>query len=288
MGSQLAGGIASLKDWMGTCDARFVQVPFPDGGVRSRPEDNDFSAFERALADHGIMPSQVCGVMTETYQGGNSSFAPPRYIQQLRQWCDDQGALLIMDEVQAGFGRTGKFWGFEHYGIKPDLIACGKGISGSLPLSAVIGRKEIMDQFPPGSMTSTHSGNPICCAAALANLKLILSENLAERAAHLGIILQELGDQIKNRFADRIVARHGRGLVASLHCVTKGGTEPDPLLAWQVVGKAVQMGVMLFAPVGYAGASVKLCPPLIIEEAALREGMTAIEEAFAQCIGGTA
>src|SRR5690606_24530801 len=88
LGSQLAGGIPSLKEWVGYTDSHFVQVPFPDGGVRSRPEDDDFSAFEKSLAAAGVKPSQVCGVMTETYQGGNSSFAPPKYIQQLRQWCD--------------------------------------------------------------------------------------------------------------------------------------------------------------------------------------------------------
>src|ERR1039457_4480929 len=109
-----------------------------------------------------------------------------------------------MDEVQAGFGRTGKFWGYEHYGIKPDLIACGKGISGSLPLSAVIGRKDILDQFPPGSMTSTHSGNAICCAAALASLKLILKENLAAHAERVGAVMQQAAGRIRERFKDVI------------------------------------------------------------------------------------
>jgi len=288
LGSQLAGGIPSLKEWVGYSDSHFVQVPFPDGGVRSRPEDDDFSSFEKALAAAGVKPSQVCGVMTETYQGGNSSFAPPKYIQQLRQWCDQHQVTLVMDEVQAGFGRTGKFWGFEHYGIKPDLIACGKGISGSLPLSAVIGRREILDMFPPGSMTSTHSGNPVCCAAALASLKLILSEKLTERAARLGPIMQEGCARIRERFSDVILAHHGKGLVASLHIVKPGTREADGKLAWRICGRAVQTGVMMFAPVGYAGASVKLCPPLCIEEGALAEGMTALEEAFAHVLQGEA
>ncbi len=285
LGSQLAGGIPGLKEWIGYPDEHFVQVPFPDGGVRSRPEDNDFSAFERCLAEQGIGPERVCGVITETYQGGNSSFAPPEYMRALREWCDRHGALLIMDEVQAGFGRTGKFWGFEHYGIVPDLIACGKGISGSLPLSAVIGRGDLMDMFPPGSMTSTHSGNPICCAAALASLKLILGENLSGRAEAMGKVLQPMAAEIQKRFSDRITAHHGKGLVASLHCVKPGTTEPDDKLAWEVVGEAVRNGVMMFAPVGFSGASVKLSPPLVIEEAALREAMAVVGEAFATVIG---
>ena len=201
-------------------------------------------------------------------------------MQELRRWCDRHGAVLIMDEVQAGFGRTGAFWGFEHYGIVPDLIACGKGISGSLPLSAVIGRPELLDLFGPGSMTSTHSGNPICCAAALASLELIIEEKLPERAARFGPVLQEGAARIRDRFSNVILAHHGRGLVASLHCVTPGSTDPDENLAWRVVGRAVQRGLMLFGPVGYEGASVKLSPPLVIEEDALREGLEVVEHAF--------
>lgn len=286
LGSQLAGGIPSLKDWIGYRDQHFATVPFPDGGVRCAAPDNDFAAFERHLKAQGVDPERVCGVMTETYQGGNSSFAPPAYIQALRQWCDRHGALLIMDEVQAGFGRTGTFWGFEHYGVVPDLIACGKGISGALPLSAVIGRHDLMDQFPPGSMTSTHSGNPICCASAVASLKLIHKERLVQRSAELGAVLQDACARIKDRFSDVILAHHGKGLVASLHCVKAGGTEPDGQLAWQVVGRAVQCGVMMFAPVGFGGASVKICPPLMIDREALVEGMNVLEDVFAHVSAG--
>ena len=281
LGSQLAGGDASQKAWIGYSDAHFVQVPFPDGGVRSHPEDNEFAAFERALAAQGVTADRVCGVMTETYQGGNASFAPAKYMQQLRQWCDDHDAVLIMDEVQAGFGRTGKFWGFEHYGIVPDLIACGKGISGSLPLSAVIGRKELLDAFGPGSMTSTHSGNPVCAAAALASLKLILAEDLTGRAAQLGPVLQDGCARIRERFGEVILAHHGKGLVAALHCVRPGSDEADAQLAWRVVGRAVQTGLLLFGPVGYGGASVKLAPPLVIEQDAVVEAMAVLEAAFA-------
>jgi 4-aminobutyrate aminotransferase-like enzyme len=279
MGSQLAGGIPSLKTWMGYSDEHFANVPFPCG-VRCDKSDMTFDAFERHLAKAGVKPEEVCGVMTETYQGGNSSFAPPAYIQALRKWCDQHGALLIMDEVQAGFGRTGKFWGFEHYGIQPDLIACGKGISGSLPLSAVIGRKEILDQFPPGSMTSTHSGNPLCCAAALASLKLIQGEKLTENAAKLEPVLQAGCQRIRERFSDVVLAAHGKGLVASLHCVKMNSTEPDGTLAWKINGRCVQTGLMMFAPVGFGGASVKICPPLCITREALEEGLQVLEAAF--------
>ena len=284
LGAQLSGGIPNLKKWIGYEDSHFVQVPFPDGSVRCRPAENEFPAFERSLEEAGVENDQTCAVMTETYQGGNSSFAPPRYMQRLRAWCDDHKAILIMDEVQAGFGRTGKFWGFEHYGIVPDLIVCGKGISGSMPLSAVIGPGVLMNQFGPGSMTATHSGNPICCAAALASLRIILEERLSERAARIGRILQQGAERIHGRFNDVILAHHGKGLVAALHCVKPGSSEPDPQLAWQVIGRGIQRGLMIFGPVGFGGASVKLCPPLIIEQDALSEGIDVLEDAFASVL----
>jgi len=283
LGSQQAGGIPGLKQWIGYRDDHFAQVPYPDP-VRGAPKYLRFDAFVGHLRDQGVAPEDVCGVMTETYQGGDSCFAPVDYMQSLRRWCDEYGIVLVMDEVQAGFGRTGRFWGFEHYGIEADLIVCGKGISGSLPLSAVIGRRALMDQFPPGSMTSTHSGNPLCCAAAIESLKIILDDELTERAARVGRIMQDAAHHIAERFSDCIAARQGRGMVASLLCVSSASGEPDPKLAWEVVGRAVQTGVMLFAPVGYGGSSVKISPPLTIDEEALREGMEVVEEAFAHVL----
>lgn len=281
LGSQMAGGVPKLKDWIVNLDPAMWHAPFPDGYW---VEDTRFDGFLEALARQGVTPDQVAGVVTETYQGGNASFAPPEYMRELRRWCTDHDVLLVMDEVQAGFGRTGKFWGFQHYGLTPDLIACGKGISGSLPLSAVIGRKDVLDMFGPGSMTSTHSGNPICAAAALESLRLIHKEKLVENSARLGAVMQDLLARLRDRFSEVILAQHGKGLVSSLHCVKPGTTEADGKLAWAVVGRAVQQGLMLFGPVGFGGASVKICPPLVITESALREGLAVLEEAFAHVL----
>src|ERR1700687_4168019 len=121
-------------------------------------------------------------------------------MQALRQWCTSHNALLVCDEVQAGFGRTGTLWGFEHYGIVPDLALFGKGMSSSLPISAVAGRPDVLDLQPAGSMTSTHTGNPICCAAALASIELVVSENLAGNARQMGAVLQERLGALKSRF----------------------------------------------------------------------------------------
>jgi 4-aminobutyrate aminotransferase/diaminobutyrate-pyruvate transaminase/4-aminobutyrate aminotransferase/(S)-3-amino-2-methylpropionate transaminase len=281
LGSQMAGGIPALKDWIVNLDPDMVQVPFPDG---FRGPDISFEGFRKALDRQGFTPDRVAGVMTESYQGGNASFAPPEYIQQLRAWCDQHKVLLIMDEVQAGFGRTGTYWGFEHYGVVPDLICCGKGISSGLPLSAVIGRPEIMDLYPPGSMTSTHTGNPVCAASALAGLQVIEEEGLVENARRMGEILQPELRRIGRRFAKHIGAVHGKGLVASLHMVQPGGIEPNKPLANDVVRCSVEKGLLMFAPVGYAGASVKIAPPLCIAEEPLRESIAVLEEVLEEAI----
>lgn len=281
LGSQMAGGIPSLKTWIVNLDENLVQAPFPDG---FRGPDTSFEGFLKSLEAAGVTPDMVGGVMTETYQGGNASFAPPEYMRQLRSWCDQNKVLLIFDEVQAGFGRTGTYWGFEHYGVVPDLIVCGKGISSGLPLSAVIGPQEIMDIYSPGSMTSTHTGNPICAAAALANLRVIEEENLVDNARQTGEILQPELRRIGERFPQHIAAVHGKGLVASLHMVQPGGIDPNPQLASDIVWRCIEKGLLLFAPVGYGGASVKISPPLVIEEDALREGISVLEEAIEEIL----
>jgi 4-aminobutyrate aminotransferase/diaminobutyrate-pyruvate transaminase/4-aminobutyrate aminotransferase/(S)-3-amino-2-methylpropionate transaminase len=281
LGAQMAGGIPALKQWIVNLDKDMVQVPFPDG---FRGPDTSFDGFLKALAAQGVRPESVAGVMTETYQGGNASFAPPEYIQQLRQWCSRQQALLIFDEVQAGFGRTGKFWGFEHYGVVPDLICCGKGITSGLPVSAVIGRPEIMDLYPPGSMTSTHTGNPLGAAAALASIRTILDEGLVENSRRLGEMLQSELRRIGGRFPARIGAAHGKGLVAALHMVRPGGIEPDAPLAADVVRRCFEKGLLMFAPVGFAGASVKIAPPLVVQEEPLRESIAVLEEALQEAL----
>ncbi len=281
LGAQMAGGIPALKRWIVNLDQDMVQVPFPDG---FRCPDTRFDLFLESLDKQGMTPDRVAGVMTETYQGGNASFAPAEYIQRLRAWCDEHEAVLIFDEVQAGFGRTGTYWGFEHYGIAPDLIVCGKGITSGLPLSAVIGRDDIMDLYPPGSMTSTHTGNPICAAASLANLRVIEEESLVEHTRQMGEILQPELRRLGERFSEHIGMVHGKGLVASLHMVKPGGIEPNPELATDIVWRCVEKGLMLFAPVGYAGASVKISPPLVIQEDAIREGVSVVEEALEEAL----
>ena len=200
-------------------------------------------------------------------------------MQSLRQWCTGHKALLVCDEIQAGFGRTGTLWGFEQYGIVPDLAVFGKGISGSLPLAAVAGRPDVLDQYPPLSMTSSHAGNPVCCAAALASVDLIVNERLADRARDTGAVMHRKLNAMAARFP-QIGCVAGKGLVAGLACVRPGTTEPDGDLAFDVVRRAMHKGVLMFAPVGFGGATVKISPPLVIPEDAMVESVDALEEAL--------
>ena len=283
LGSQQAGGIPALKEWIVNLDPGFVQVSFPDG---YRCADTSFEFFERSLSEQGVEPAQVAGVILETYQGGDAAFAPPEYMRQLRSWCDRHQVLLVCDEVQAGFGRTGTMWGFEHYGIVPDLACLGKGISGSMPLSAIAGRPGVMDLHPPGSMTSTHTGNPICCAAALASIETILDQDLAGNARRLGARLQESLGRIQAEFSDIAIVL-GKGLVAGVVIADPETREPNASLAFEIVRRSIEKGVLLFSPVGPGGGTVKIAPPLVITGEALDDSMSAFREAVAEAVAAT-
>jgi 4-aminobutyrate aminotransferase-like enzyme len=282
LGAQQAGGIPGQKSWIVNEDPAIVQVPFPDGYWT---ENITFDLFLETIAKKGMRPENVAGVLFETYQGVGPDFAPVEYIRRLAEWCQANGALLIFDEVQAGFGRTGKFWAFEHYGVVPDAICCGKGISSSLPLSAVIGRQEVMDQFPPGSMTSTHTGNPVCCAAALANLKKIVKEDLAGNAARMGKVLETGLREIQKRHPQVVGHWSSRGLVGGLQMTQPGKKEPNHDLAHSVIERCFHKGLLFFSPVGAWGQTVKIAPPLTITEDALREGLDVLSEALREAIG---
>ncbi len=283
LGAQLAGGMAKLKTWIGCDCPDFVQVPFPDG---YKHEDTSFGLFLRSLQQQGVVPAQIAGVMSETYQGVGPDFMPAAYAQELEAFCREHDIVLVMDEVQAGFGRTGKMFGFEHYGITPDLIACGKGISSSLPISAVIGRKDIMGLYAPGSMTSTHSASPLPTVSAIENLKIIIAEDLAGRAARLGETLIPELERIQTRHPDVLGCVQGRGLVAGIQVVKPGTKEPNPGLALAINVACYQRGVLMFSPVGVGGECLKICPPLTIDEDALRESIEVFEEAIDAVVGG--
>ena len=276
LGSQQAGGLAGQKSWIVNEDPAILNAPFPDGYWQ---QDVSFDSFFATISKRGLKPENIAGVMMESYQGVGPDFAPVDSVRQLAAWCREHDVVLIFDEVQAGFGRTGTFWAFEHYGVTPDLICCGKGISSSLPLAAVIGREDIMDQFPPGSMTSTHTGNPVCCAAALANLKKIVGEKLTENAAKLGPVLLEGLQTIQRKHSSVVAHVSARGLVGGIQMVKPGTREPWHDLAHRVVELCFEKGLLLFSPVGAWGQTVKIAPPLTMPRVALEEGIAVLTEA---------
>ncbi|MEN8203767.1 MAG: aspartate aminotransferase family protein, partial [Bacteroidota bacterium] len=209
-GAQLAGGMPHLKTWMIDEGSNFIQVPFPDG---YKNENTSFDLFLSSLEEQGINPDDIAGMITETYQGIGPDFLPVEYAQQLEKFCSKHDIVTIYDEVQAGFGRTGKMFAYEHYGVTPDLVACGKGISSSLAISAVIGRKDIMGLYAPGSMTSTHSASPLPVVAAIENLKIIHEEELVEKSRILGETLMSGLKRIQAKHPDILGCIQGKGLV---------------------------------------------------------------------------
>ena len=282
LGAQLAGGIPALKRWIVDEGRTFVQVPFPDG---YKNEDISFELFLKTLKKLKVKPGEIAGVITESYQGVGPDFLPVEYAQGLQRFCREHDIVMMFDEVQSGFGRTGKMFCYEHYGIKPDMIICGKGISSSLPLSAVIGRKEIMGLYAPGSMTSTHSASPLPVVAAVENLKIIQRERLVEHAAEMESVLMPGLAEIQGKYSDRLGCLHGKGLVAGIQAVKAGTKQPDAATAQAINLKCLHKGLLMFAPVGVGGECIKIAPPLVIPEDALRESIDVLAEACDEVLG---
>jgi len=235
-----------------------------------------FETFLKSLKQQNINPRHVAGVITESYQGVGPFFLPKDYAQRLEAFCRENDALLIFDEVQAGFGRTGKWYTFEHYDVTADLIACGKGISSSLPISAVIGRADVMDLYQPGSMTSTHSGSPLPVAAAVANIKALKNDKLVEHAAAMEPVLMGGLEKIRAKHPGQIGYLTGKGLVAGMQIVKAGTKEGDAATAVKINEACFRQGLLMFAPVGVGGICIKICPPLCTPQDALEEGISVL------------
>ncbi len=282
LGAQMIGGNPAQKEWIVRLPEGFVQVPFPDG---FRCRDTRFGLFEETLARLGLGPADVAGVITEAYQGIGPNFLPDEYARALGAWCRQHDVVLIMDEVQSGFGRTGKYYCWQHYDLVPDIICCGKGVSSSLPLAAVIGRSDIMGMYAPGSMTSTHSASPLPVVAAIENLKILEEEGLVEKAAELGreVLAPRLA-ALRQRYPRHIGAAPCRGLVGGLLMVKPGTTEPDPEAALRINESCFRKGLLMFAPVGLAGDCVKIAPPLVTPRDALVEALGVLDEACAEVL----
>ena len=291
MGAQMAGGSPKGKEWIVNHDPDMHTVPFPNAfkyewADESKPgysDDKCFDTWLSFLKEQNIAFEDIAGIMPETFQGGWVQLMPVGFAKRLRAFCDKYGILLTFDEVQAGFGRSGKLFAFQHYGVKADMVCCGKGISSSLPLSAVIGREDVLDVYGPNEMTSTHTGNPVCAAAALANIEYMMEHDLIGNAARLGEVCRTFLTGLQKKHADVIGSMKGCGLAWGLIFTQKNSKEIDPDLAHDIVRIAVESGLLFFAPVG-AGATIKVTPPLVITEEALREGLGVFADAVEKAI----
>ena len=267
LAAKFAGGSPGLADGLDRASVFQTQLPLP-GGPGSQ-------GFEHDLRQRGVDPETTAGIIFESIPGWSTTLYPKEYVRDLMSWARNYGALVAVDEVQAGMGRTGRWFAFEHYGITPDLIACGKGLSSSLPASAVMGRNEVMDLAEPGEMSSTFGGNPVSAAAVLANLDVLRDEKLVERSASLG---EQLGDALRKKAEKygRYVGRlDGRGLFYSLHLKNPDTGEPLVELCDDMAMECVRRGVMLFVT---GRGFIKFAPPLIIEEEALTEAVEVVTE----------
>ena len=289
MGAQMLYSPPAPKRWITTLDPDVHHVPFPRccecpegrGGYESCGRE----CFEKRVAElkaNGVDLERIGAFFVEGYQGLRGPvFFPDDYIRALREWLDRHKALMIVDEIQSGAGRTGKLFAYEHYGVEADLVCCGKGLSSSLPLSAVLGRGEIMDLPGPGEMTSTHTANPLCCAATLASLEVLEGEGLIEAAAEKGAIVEARLQAIQARHPGRVEMVTGRGLVYGMFLVRAAAREPDVDLADRVAVSAIRKGLMMFAT---GNGTMKIAPPLVIPEDALIEGIEVLAQALDECL----
>ena len=277
MGAQMMTGSKPAREWIGYQDPNIHHLPFPypwEDGI-SDPKKFFYTALNNLLEEKGLDPEKdICGIMLETFQGWGGIFYPKEFVQELVNYAHERGILITFDEMQAGFGRTGELFGYMHYDVEPDLLCCGKGSSSGLPLAIVLGSTEVMDLPDIGSMSSTHSANPLVCVAGHENLKAMLEDGLIENSKNLGVIFHVALNDIKNKYPEHIKYVFGKGLLAALVFIdTKGN--PLNLLCDNISEKAMQRGLLV---VHTGRESIKLAPPLSITEDALLEGINVLDE----------
>ncbi len=281
IGAQMMSSNLAQSEWIGYQDADIHHIPFPypwtlDGRSGEAFLKEGLKKLEIAGID---LAQDVCGFMLETFQGWGAVFYPEDFAQAIERVCRKHGILLAFDEMQAGFGRTGRAFGYQHYGVTPDLICCGKGMGGGVPLSGVLGRAEIMDLPDVGNMSSTHSANPLVCAAGLAVIEEIEGRNLIAETARKGDLLFDALRSLQARFPERISHLLGRGLIAAVLFRHPQTGEPDCLFTSRVAERCMQKGVLV---VHTGRESIKIGPPLTITDVALLEGIEVLGEAIAE------
>jgi len=278
IGMALTGKYAPYKIGFGPLPAEVYHIPFPDP-LHGTSEEESLTAL-RSLFKVTVEPGRVAAIILEPVQGeGGFNVAPAGFLRTLRGICDEHGILLIADEIQSGFGRTGRMFAIEHSGVPIDLMTIAKSLGGGFPISAVSGAAEIMDAVPPGGLGSTYAGSPLACAAALAVLEVMEEQDLLSAS-------ERLGDAMKRRLKDIHQADNsaclanirGLGGMVAVDLVTESGA-PDTAAARATIEAAARRHLVLLTCGPYANA-IRFLMPLTIPDELFEEGMTRFADAL--------
>ncbi|SOZ34633.1 4-aminobutyrate--2-oxoglutarate transaminase [Cupriavidus neocaledonicus] len=276
MGMALTGKVAPYKIGFGPFPGEVYHAPYPCA-LHGVSTDDSLKALQH-LFKADIDPKRVAAIIFEPVQGeGGFNVAPTDFVRALRAVCDEHGILMIADEVQTGFGRTGKLFAMEHYDVAPDLTTMAKSLAGGMPLSAVCGRAEVMDAPAPGGLGGTYAGNPLAVASALAVLDVLESENLIERGAELGERLMTRLESLRPR-VPQIAEVRGVGAMVAVEFRQADGS-PDPDFTRTVQNRALEKGLLLLS-CGVYGNVIRFLFPLTIQDAVMNEGLDILAEAL--------
>jgi len=278
----LTGKVVPYKTGFGPFPGDIYHLPFPMAAHGVDPEAA-FDALER-LFKADLEPSRVAAIIIEPVQGeGGFYIAPVAFLKKLRALCDQHGILLIADEIQSGFARTGKMFAIEHSGVQPDLVTIAKSLAGGLPLSGVIGRAEVMDAPAPGGLGGTYAGSPVGCAAGLAVLDVIAEEKLLERSTRMGerVVKRLQAIAQRNDVPPIGEIRHLGAMIAFELVKRRGGHEPDPDATKALTSAAHANGLILLSCGVYAN-TIRILVPLTAADALVDEGLDIIERSLKQ------
>jgi 4-aminobutyrate aminotransferase len=279
MGMALTGKVAPYKIGFGPFPADIYHARFPHAyhGVSVNDALDDIAR----LFKYDIEPSRVAAFIIEPVQGeGGFTIAPPEFMRALRKLCDEHGILLIADEVQSGFARTGKLFAMEHYDVHADLITVAKSIGGGLPLAGVIGRAEVIDAPAIGGLGGTYGGNPVACAAALAVIEAIESEGLLERSTRLGERTRDFMRELQQEAGLGVGEIRGLGGMSAFELIVPGtGNAPDANAAKELTARAAELGLIVLS-CGVFANTIRVLVPITVEDSVLDEGLAILASAL--------
>lgn len=284
----MTGKVHPYKEHFGPYAPEFYRAPYPYAyQMNMTPEAASAYCLKKIehLFDREISAKQVAAIIVEPVQGeGGFIVPPPGFLRALKELCERYGILLIADEVQTGFCRTGRMFAIEHEGIEADLVVVAKSLAAGLPISGVIGRIELLDALPAGTLGSTYGGNPVACAAALAALNIYEQENLAARAHEIGQVLLQWFQRLQERFSC-IGDVRGLGAMVGMEIVRDPVTrEPDGQRVGEILAVAYQRGLILIRA-GIYDQVIRVLVPLNVTDQQLMQGLDILSDAFNAVVG---